>query len=1181
MNRYLGITLGTILLLAGALAHATDATLLPNATQWFMDNNGRSLSNGKVYFYTPGTTTPKTTWTSAGKTTPQANPVQLGSSGRPTNPIYGDGAYRQIVKDQFNNTIWDFDTASTGNGSSGTSPAWSEGVMVGTIIPWAGQTLPPKYLYAAGQAISRTTYSDLYTALVISTPVLCNIGLSSISVSTDISDKIPIGAKIEASCFAPGTTVTAKSSGLLTMSTNATITVGTTALLFPWGNGDGATTFNVPDYRGRNVTGRNNMNTGSGPMDSDSFGTNPNALGAYGGAPNTTMTSGYLPPYVPSGRITYTPAQDPVYATGAGGSPFSGSGGAAYGTLPTTYSFTGNPYGGGIAVSATVFNAGSGYTNGTQTLTLTGGTCTIQPQFTVTVSAGVVSSPVLLTAGKCLNPPSNAASTTGGGGTGAQLNVTYSAIPLPRVVSTATADYIVKALADDLPTGPGVTSIQGMTGAIACAGTAITCSANTITVNLPSFASGVSSLGGMTGALACGSGITCSASTVSASRLNYIDYGIRCDGVTDDGPAFRTAFNALAGAPLYLPSGTCRIATTAFYNTTAPANVLTVPGVKIIGQGRGVTKIDTTVANGYALALNPDWAAGHSSMFVLTPLTTGVLATNTYYVQATITNPASTEVYVGTPKAVSVVGPTGSVQMTLQPLNSGYCYNLYIGTANPPVNYAKVSGSNAVCLAGNQTITIKDLGSAHAVPTTTRAIWQEAQLSNLSITNTTAAANASGVLWFRVAYSWMSNVYMKGLTGDGLAIPNWTGDVDGSFVVTVDQSKFDSISGWCINAAGNTLEFSNFTVSNSVFNICGTAPTNLNAPFTMTAITNANPGVVTTASAHTLTFGDQVYISGVAGMSLATGMYRACGTVSGSTFSLCDLNGANVNTTALGAYTASSGTERLEWRPPQMLATGVGGPGTAGGAIAYTGLISNWVNNGFTQNNNVDVYLSEAGANDNASFVSNDFENTAGKGLYAATVINLSWLNGECLTSASLGQTVSCMQFGTGLNKGGAQNVTINGMKVRSDSAIANGFEQLTGAAGTIYQNTFTVMNIYYQTWAGLNKYFGFKGDPNTKFWARLDGLTGATCTIKSSYNIASCVRNGVGDYTITFTTAMPDANYAFNGTGNKVGTAPAVVSANSVANIAAATLRFACYNSTTAALMDCDIMSIQGSSNP
>lgn len=79
------------------------------------------------------------------------------------------------------------------------------------------------------------------------------------------------------------------------------------------------------------------------------------------------------------------------------------------------------------ASSATTGAGGSGYTNGTQILTVSGGTCTIQPQFSVTVSGGIVTgSPLLVNSGECATAPANPASTTGGGGTGATLTVSYT-----------------------------------------------------------------------------------------------------------------------------------------------------------------------------------------------------------------------------------------------------------------------------------------------------------------------------------------------------------------------------------------------------------------------------------------------------------------------------------------------------------------------------------------------------------------------------------------------------------------------------------------------------------------------------------------------------------------------------------------------------------------------------------
>ena len=47
--------------------------------------------------------------------------------------------------------------------------------------------------------------------------------------------------------------------------------------------------------------------------------------------------------------------------------------------------------------------------------------------------------------------------------------------------------------------------------------------------------------------------------------------------------------------------------------------------------------------------------------------------------------------------------------------------------------------------------------------------------------------------------------------------------------------------------------------------------------------------------------------------------------------------------------------------------------------------------------------------------------------------------------------------------------------------------------------------------------------------WVNFDGTgtTGTNMTIRGSGNVASVYKNGTGDYTITFTTAMPDTNYA------------------------------------------------------
>ena len=48
------------------------------------------------------------------------------------------------------------------------------------------------------------------------------------------------------------------------------------------------------------------------------------------------------------------------------------------------------------------------------------------------------------------------------------------------------------------------------------------------------------------------------------------------------------------------------------------------------------------------------------------------------------------------------------------------------------------------------------------------------------------------------------------------------------------------------------------------------------------------------------------------------------------------------------------------------------------------------------------------------------------------------------------------------------------------------------------------------------------------KAWVNFNGT--GTVAIRSSYNVSSITDNGVGDYTVNFTTAMADANYAISG---------------------------------------------------
>lgn len=110
------------------------------------------------------------------------------------------------------------------------------------------------------------------------------------------------------------------------------------------------------------------------------------------------------------------------------------------------------------ALSATVAAGGSGYSED-DVLTLSGGQVDTAATFIVTgESSGVVTSVALVSGGSYRQIPSNPVSTTGGGGSGCTLNVTWDETPWDNV-GLETADTVDGGNAPDVwskVVGPGV-----------------------------------------------------------------------------------------------------------------------------------------------------------------------------------------------------------------------------------------------------------------------------------------------------------------------------------------------------------------------------------------------------------------------------------------------------------------------------------------------------------------------------------------------------------------------------------------------------------------------------------------------------------------------------------------------------------------------------------------------------
>lgn len=136
------------------------------------------------------------------------------------------------------------------------------GVPIATILPYAGATAPTKYALCYGQAISRTTYAALFTA------------------------------------------------------------IGTT-----YGTGDGSTTFNLPDLRGRVPAGQDDMGgTSANRLTGQTGGVNGDTLGGVGGTETHKLTVTEMPAHTHGPDTSLASSFYGDYAAGGlnGGRPTGG-----------------------------------------------------------------------------------------------------------------------------------------------------------------------------------------------------------------------------------------------------------------------------------------------------------------------------------------------------------------------------------------------------------------------------------------------------------------------------------------------------------------------------------------------------------------------------------------------------------------------------------------------------------------------------------------------------------------------------------------------------------------------------------------------------------------------------------------------------------------------------------------
>ncbi len=463
------LRLATVVALSLSLAVGpafSQAALLPNAKQTFLDQDGNPLSLGKVYSYVPNTVVPKTTWSDSGEANQNTNPVVLDAAGRAV--IYGQGNYSQKVTDSADNIQWNALTTAYGSsvpsGATGTDTA-----PVGTVMPFAGLVVPTNWQFAYGQAVSRTTFAALMTAItIVDTTASCTSGSATMSNFASTA-QMRVGAPIEASCISTGTTIVSITSATaIVVSNTASSSTTVTSTVFPWGNGDGALTFNVPDMRGRVPAGPDALGgTAASRLQVSTTITTTSGSAAATVASATGIAAGMT---VVSANV---PAGTTVSSIAGTAVTLSGNASASHGGDAATFqSFTSaNAPGasGGSGTHTLITAELAAHSHG---ITDPGHTHTLNNAASVWTVGGAT--PQLGGAGTMTALAITANSNT----TGVTVNSAGSSAPLSIVQPGITINYIVKMAANTTGAG-GVVSIGGMFGDILC-GANVTCASNTI-----------------------------------------------------------------------------------------------------------------------------------------------------------------------------------------------------------------------------------------------------------------------------------------------------------------------------------------------------------------------------------------------------------------------------------------------------------------------------------------------------------------------------------------------------------------------------------------------------------------------------------------------------------------------------------------------------------------------------
>lgn len=236
-------------------------------------------------------------------------------------------------------------TIGTGAGQLPTAdqvPGLVQGVPTGVVVPHAGLAPPPGWLTCDGSAVSRTTYAALFAALVKSAAVTITIAAPGViawsshglsngqAIVLRTTGALPTGLAAGATYYvvnaATNSFQLAASAGGSAINLSGSQSGTHTANAAAFGDGDGSTTFTLPDLRGRAAIG-----AGTG------VGLSARVPGARIGAETHTLSVSEMPSHTHSGGSggsTMATSSEYNFGVATPGSTGSQGGGGAHNNMP-------------------------------------------------------------------------------------------------------------------------------------------------------------------------------------------------------------------------------------------------------------------------------------------------------------------------------------------------------------------------------------------------------------------------------------------------------------------------------------------------------------------------------------------------------------------------------------------------------------------------------------------------------------------------------------------------------------------------------------------------------------------------------------------------------------------------------------------------------------------------------